>query len=116
MCSSDLPALVVFSSMSMSRAVGTSLMVISLVSAAGVIAQVSGGQSLQWQTAVLFVMGGLPGLSAGQVAARYLSTATLQKVFAIAILLVAVFVLVKNATAAAPVAPAHPPAAEAPQL
>ncbi len=111
-----VPALVVFSSMSMSRAVGTSLMVISLVSAAGVIAQVSGGQSLQWQTAVLFVMGGLPGLSAGQVAARYLSTATLQKVFAIAILLVAVFVLVKNATAAAPVAPAHPPAAGAPQL
>lgn len=91
-----VPALMVFSSMSMSRAVGTSLMVISLVSASGVISQLSAGQHLQWQTAVLFVAGGLPGLTAGQTAARYLSASTLQKVFAVAILLVAMFVLAKN--------------------
>ena len=91
-----VPALMVFSSMSMSRAVGTSLMVISLVSASGVISQLSAGQHLQWQTAALFVAGGLPGLTAGQTAARYLSASTLQKVFAVAILLVAMFVLAKN--------------------
>ncbi|MFO0062660.1 MAG: sulfite exporter TauE/SafE family protein [Planctomyces sp.] len=91
-----VPALMVFSSMSMSRAVGTSLMVISLVSASGVISQLSTGQHLQWQTAALFVAGGLPGLTAGQTAARYLSASTLQKVFAVAILLVAMFVLAKN--------------------
>lgn len=91
-----VPALIVFSSMSMSRAVGTSLMVISLVSASGVISQLSAGQHLQWQTAALFVAGGLPGLTAGQTAARYLSASTLQKVFAVAILLVAMFVLAKN--------------------
>ena len=91
-----VPALMVFSSMSMSRAVGTSLMVISLVSASGVISQLSAGQHLQWQTAALFVAGGLPGLSAGQTAARYLSASTLQKVFAVAILLVAMFVLARN--------------------
>ena len=91
-----VPALIVFSSMSMSRAVGTSLMVISLVSASGVISQLASGQQLQWQTAALFVAGGLPGLTAGQTAARYLSTSTLQKVFAVAILLVAIFVLAKN--------------------
>lgn len=91
-----VPALIVFSSMSMSRAVGTSLMVISLVSASGVISQLSAGQHLQWQTAALFVVGGLPGLTAGQTAARHLSTSTLQKFFAVAILLTAIFVLAKN--------------------
>ncbi|MGV2341458.1 MAG UNVERIFIED_CONTAM: sulfite exporter TauE/SafE family protein [Planctomycetaceae bacterium] len=92
-----VPALIVFSSMSMSRAVGTSLMVISLVSASGVISLLSAGQHLHWQTAALFVAGGLPGLTAGQTTARHLSASALQKVFAVAILLVALFVLVRNA-------------------
>ncbi len=40
-----VPALILFSSMSMSRAAGTSLMVISMVSASGIVSQLWIGQT-----------------------------------------------------------------------
>lgn len=91
-----VPSLIVFSSMSMSRAVGTSLMVIALVSASGVVSLVSAGQSLQADVTVLFVVGGLIGLLVGQRISHRLSASTSQRTFSVAILLVAVFVLYRN--------------------
>ncbi|MFO0999539.1 MAG: sulfite exporter TauE/SafE family protein [Planctomycetaceae bacterium] len=91
-----VPALVVFSGMSMSRALGTSLMVIALVSVSGITAQVSAGQQLNMQTTLLFVVGGLTGLWIGQSISHRLSSAMLQRTFSIAILLVAIFVIFKN--------------------
>ncbi|MBL8815526.1 MAG: sulfite exporter TauE/SafE family protein [Planctomyces sp.] len=91
-----VPALIVFSGMSMLRAVGTSLMVISLVSVSGIVSQVVAGQSLNLQTTAFFVVGGLAGLWAGQSISHRLSASMLQRVFAISILLVAVFVVIRN--------------------
>jgi uncharacterized membrane protein YfcA len=91
-----VPALILFSSMSMSRAVGTSLMVISLVSASGLVSQMWIGQSITLGITTLFATGGLLGLGVGQSVAHRLSASMLQRVFSVAILLVAVFVIVNN--------------------
>lgn len=91
-----VPALVLFSRMSMLRAVGTSLMVIAIISFSGVLLQLSTGQQLPWPLTLTFVTGGLLGLWGGQALSQRLSTALLQKVFAVAILGVGLLVLVKN--------------------
>lgn len=91
-----VPSLVLFSGMSMLRAVGTSLMVISLVSVSGVTAQVTSGQQIPWEVTGLFVAGGLTGLFAGQSVSHRLSSSMLQRIFSAAILIVAAFVLTRN--------------------
>ena len=91
-----VPALILFSSMSMSRAVGTSLMVISLVSASGIVSQLWIGQSITLGITAFFVAGGLFGLAVGQSVAHRLSASMLQRVFSVAIVLVAAFVIVQN--------------------
>jgi len=91
-----VPALVLFSQMSIHRAVGTSLMVIALISATGVFSQLLNGRQLPVNITSLFIVGGVIGMFIGQYAARKISPKKLQKVFSIAILLVALFVLIRN--------------------
>lgn len=94
-----VPALVLFSSMSIHRAVGTSLMVIALVSVSGVTSQLWAGRAIAPVVTVLFVIGGIAGLFAGQQIGRKLSGPALQKVFVVAILAVAAFVIIRNLNA-----------------
>ncbi len=91
-----VPALVLFSGMSIHRAVGTSLMVIALVSVSGITSQVWAGRVIPIGVTALFVGGGIGGLFAGQQIGRRLSEPTLQKTFAVAIFVVAVFVVMRN--------------------
>jgi uncharacterized membrane protein YfcA len=91
-----VPALVLFSNMSIHRAVATSLMVIALVSASGVASKVLVGESLAAGLTTLFVGGGVVGLGLGTLFARRLSPVLLQKVFAVVIVAVAAFVIVKT--------------------
>ena len=94
-----VPALVLFSGMSIHRAVGTSLMVIALVSASGIAAQAWAGREIPPLVTALFVLGGVGGLLAGQQIGRRLSGPVLQKVFVVAILAVAAFVIARNVSA-----------------
>jgi uncharacterized protein len=94
-----VPALVLFSGMPIHRAVGTSLMVISLVSTTGIAALVWGGRTLPIDVTALFMVGGIAGLFLGQRIARKLPGPVLQKVFAMAILAVAAFVIFRNLSA-----------------
>ncbi len=94
-----VPALVLYSGMSMHRAVGTSLMVVALVSVSGVAAQAWAGRVIDPVVTSLFVAGGIAGLFAGQQIGRRLSGPSLQKMFAVAILAVAAFVIVRNLSA-----------------
>lgn len=94
-----VPALVLFSGMSIHRAVGTSLMVIALVSVSGVASQLWSGRSISPVVTGLFVIGGIVGLFAGQQIGRRLSGPVLQKVFVVAILAVAAFVIIRNLSA-----------------
>ena len=91
-----VPALVIYSRMPIQRAVGTSLMVIALVSFSGIISQFSAGRSIPMTVTGLFIVGGVGGLLAGQRIGRRLSSRHLQRVFAVAILAVAVFVISRN--------------------
>lgn len=91
-----VPALVLFSGMSMHRAVGTSLMVISLVSVSGIASHVWAGREISPFVTGLFVLGGIAGLFAGQRIGRRLSGPLLQKVFVVAILAVAALVIARN--------------------
>ncbi|MBX3438495.1 MAG: sulfite exporter TauE/SafE family protein [Planctomycetaceae bacterium] len=91
-----VPALVLFSGMSIHRAVGTSLMVISLVSVSGIASQIWAGRTISPVVTGLFVVGGIAGLFSGQQIGRRLSGPVLQKVFVVAILAVAMFVIVRN--------------------
>jgi uncharacterized membrane protein YfcA len=91
-----VPALVLFSGMSIHRAVGTSLMVIALVSVSGIASQLWAGREIPLVTTGLFVLGGVVGLFAGQRLGKRLSGPVLQKVFAAAILGVAAFVVARN--------------------
>jgi uncharacterized membrane protein YfcA len=91
-----VPALLFFTGMSVHRAVATSLMAISLIGASGVAAYLVRSGALNVQLMLLFIVGGLAGLVAGTLTARRLSGPVLQRVFAGAIVLVAVYMLVKN--------------------
>ena len=92
-----VPALVLFSGMGIHRAVATSLLVIALVSASGVASKLIAGETLAANTTAMFIVGGIAGLGLGTVVARKLSPVKLQKIFAVAIVAVAAFVIVKNA-------------------
>jgi len=91
-----VPALVFFSGMSMLLALGTSLMVISLVSASGFASMIWAGQQVSFEITSVFLTGGLIGLFIGQSVAHQLSASALQRVFSLAILLVATFVILRN--------------------
>jgi uncharacterized membrane protein YfcA len=91
-----VPALVLFSGMAIHRAVGTSLMAISLISAAGVAAHLLAGRSIPFDVTLYFVVGGVLGLLAGMSTSQFLSGPALQRVFALAIVAVAIFVIVRT--------------------
>jgi uncharacterized membrane protein YfcA len=91
-----VPALVLFSGMEIHRAVGTSLLVIFLISVSGVSSYLASGRELSLETTFQFLAGGLVGIWLGGLVAKKLKGPTLQKVFATAVVLVAVFVIVKT--------------------
>ncbi len=55
-----------------------------------------GGREIPLDTTSLFVAGGVLGMFAGIWASRYLSGPALQKVFAVAIVAVAMFVILRT--------------------
>lgn len=91
-----VPALVMFSGMGIERAIGTSLLVITLISASGTASHLLAGRELPLDTAGLFAAGSIVGLFVGSAFAQRLAGPSLQRTFAIAIVLVAMFVLVRN--------------------
>ncbi len=91
-----VPALVLFSGMAIHLAIGTSLMVISMVSLSGVGSYLLAGRSIGVGIASLFIVGGVVGMVLGSRLGRRLSGTALQKVFAAAIVAVAIFVLLRT--------------------
>jgi uncharacterized membrane protein YfcA len=91
-----VPALVLMTHMSMQRAIGTSLVVIAMISAAGVSASLLNGADFSAGTATLFSLGGVVGMLAGTEIGKRLSTPALQRTFAIAIATVALFVVFRS--------------------
>ena len=88
-----VPALVLVASLPMRRAVATSLWVIAIISAVGLLSHLSAGQSLNLQITAGFVLGGLGGMGLGILLGRRVAGPTLQQSFAGMIVVVAMFVL-----------------------
>ena len=91
-----VPALVLMGGMAIHRAVATSLMVITLVSASGVTSYLAAGRPLALILTGLFVLGGIGGMGLGTRLSRKLSSPRLQKGFAVALVAVAAFIITQN--------------------
>lgn len=91
-----VPALVLFSQMEIRRAIGTSLFVIALVSVSGLASQWLMGRRIPMELTVLFGLGGIGGLLIGSQLSRRIPAAMLQRLFALGMVLVGVYVIVKN--------------------
>ena len=91
-----VPALVSFACMGMQRAIGTSLLIITLVSLSGTTGHLLAGKELSLQTSSLFTLGSLIGLFLGSWLAQRLAGRMLQRLFAISIVLVAIYVIFRS--------------------
>lgn len=91
-----VPALVVFVSMPISRAVATSLLVIVMISAVGVGSHLLAGRSLDPALTGIFIGGGVVGVAGGTAAVRRLPAAWVQRVFAGIIVVLAGFIVIER--------------------
>lgn len=90
-----VPMLVLAASLPMHRAVATSLLVIAIISAAGTASHLVAGHTLNLKVTGLFVVGGLAGMALGATLSRRLAGPLLQKLFASAMIAVALFMLAR---------------------
>ncbi len=91
-----VPALVLFSGMPIHRAVGTSLLVITMISLSGITSFLIAQRPIDFSIAALFTGGGIVGLSFGTLLGRRISGPVLQKGFSMAVVAVALFVVTKS--------------------
>ena len=91
-----VPALLLIAALPIRRAVATSLLVIAIISAAGVVSHLLAGQSLDKAITAWFVLGGLAGMGLGILLSRRLAGPLLQKLFAGMMVAVAVYMLLRN--------------------
>ncbi len=96
-----VPALLHFAGLPLKKAMATSLVVITVVSAAGLIGQLQ-RTSFEWHTPALFLFFALLGMFAGRGFAARAHPENLRRFFAWFVLAVAAFVVLQNWTALAP--------------
>jgi uncharacterized protein len=90
-----VPALVMLLGLPMQAAVGTSLIVIAMNSAAGLLGHL-GGEPVNFVLILIFTLAGLAGTFAGARLAKILPAQKLQRAFAWFVIFLAVFLLVDN--------------------
>ncbi|CAN5183746.1 sulfite exporter TauE/SafE family protein [soil metagenome] len=104
-----VPALLYVTGMSIHRAVATSLLVIFLIALSGVAAHLAHGQQFPMPVTALFIGGGFAGMFAGGALRSRLSGPALQRLFAVAMWVVAAFLLARNLPALFQSMKAHVP-------
>ncbi len=90
-----VPALVMLIGLPMHTAVGTSLVVIAMNSAAGFAGHLT-GILLDWQTILVFIAAGLAGTFIGTRLGKHLDATILRRVFAVFVIGLAFFLLYDN--------------------
>lgn len=93
-----VPALMLITEMGIHRAVATSLLVITLIGLSGVVSAVWAGRQIEPALTALFIVGGVIGMGGGRVLAQHLAGRTLQTVFAVAMIIISVFMLFERLT------------------
>ncbi len=92
-----VPALILVGRLPAHEAVGTSLLVIAVQALGGVLGYLAGGW-VDWPLAALFLVGGVAGAWLGKHLAGRLSGPHLSRVFAGGLIVVALFLLQRNAS------------------
>lgn len=90
-----VPALVMLVGLSFHQAVGTSLIVIAMNSAAGLLGHLS-GSTFDVKLILIFILAGLAGTFAGSRLAKRLDTSKLRRAFAVFVVVLALFLLYDN--------------------
>lgn len=90
-----VPALVILARVPMKQAVGTSLLVIALNSAAGSLGYI-GQVGLPWDFVALFTLIAIAGVFAGTYLVRFVSQDALRKAFAVFLVVIAVLILYQH--------------------
>lgn len=91
-----VPALVLFGGVPIQRAVVTSLLVITLVCMSGVASYLMSGEKIPVALTAIFVAGGGVGMLAGGQLRKRLSGPNLRRTFAVAMSVVAIFVIFES--------------------
>lgn len=95
-----VPALVILGGIDIGFAIGTSLLIITMNSFVGFIKYYSllsdKGLEFDWSVIGIMIAGGFVGSIAGQWISQYLPKAILQKIFAVFLVLMALFILTKS--------------------
>ncbi len=89
-----VPLLLMLSAVSMTQAVSTSLLIIALISASGFISHLLMAKAMDWSLLAWVAVAGIFGMMLGQFFGRRIANASLQKIFAVSLLLVGIFMLV----------------------
>lgn len=92
-----VPALILMLGLPMSLAVGTSLLVITINSATGVLGRLGGGLDLPWDLIAVFTAAAIVGTLIGGRVGRRLDPSVLQRAFAVMLVLVAAYTGVSTA-------------------
>ncbi|MGK0387994.1 MAG: putative membrane protein YfcA [Maribacter sp.] len=90
-----IPALVLFAKLPMKKAVGTSLMIISIKSLIGFIGDVQ-NIAIDWVFLLLFTAFSIVGILIGIYLSKFISNKMLKKVFGYFVLLMAAYILMKE--------------------
>ncbi len=91
-----IPALVLLVGLPMKKAVGTSLLIIAVKSLVGFLGDVGSGQFINWKLLLMFTSLSILGMFVGIYLNRFASQRTLKKGFGWFVLIMAVFILVKE--------------------
>lgn len=91
-----VPALVLAAHLEIHRATATSLVVITLIGVSGTISYYWTGHLPDYRIASFFVLGGWSGMAIGVTFSRHLAGATLQRLFAVILVVVGLSVLVRT--------------------
>lgn len=91
-----VPALVILLGMPMKQAVGTSLVIISIKSLVGFLGDIGSGQEIEWNFILTFTAFSMAGMFIGLYLNRFISSTILKKVFGWFIVIMAIFILLKE--------------------
>ena len=91
-----VPALVLFSRMSMKLAVGTSLLIIAAKSLIGFTGDLRGGEPIDWNLLLLFTALSVVGIFLGILLAKRIPGERLKKLFGWFVLVMGIYILVKE--------------------
>lgn len=91
-----VPLLLALSPISMAQAVSTSLMIIALVSSSGFVSHLLLSEQNNWPLLGWVALSGVAGMMLGQTISHKIASALLQKLFALALLLVALVMLAQK--------------------